>query len=154
MCKKLEMLKMTSNWRFGNLGEMSVEAMHDFQSLIERICAQGDSWSILETFKARFNGGASRSSSESWASSDLYNAMRSARSNAPAFIDAFWTGVQEISQSHPAHGLPDEHRVNTILVTHGEPYELRSSQLMPRRVIGAPLWSMCPLRLSTKKREH
>jgi hypothetical protein len=133
------MLQMPSNWRFGNPGEMSVEAMHDFRSLIEKISAQGDSWSILETFKSRFNGGASPSSSESWASSDLDNAMRSARSNAPAFIDAFWTGVQEISQSHPAHGLPDEHSVNAILVTHGEPYELRASQLIPRQVIGAPV---------------
>lgn len=132
------MLEMPTNWRFGNPGELSHEAMNDFHSLIEKISAQGQSWSILESFKARFNGGASQSSSESWASSDLYQAMRHARSNAPSFIDAFWAGVQEIALSHPSHGLPDEHNVNTILAARGEPYELRPPKLLPRQLTGTP----------------
>jgi hypothetical protein len=153
MCKKLKMLQMPSSWRFGNPGEMSVEAMNDFHSLIEKISAQGDSWSLLETFKARFNGGASPSSSESWASTDLHNAMRSSRSNAPAFIDAFWTGVQEIALSHPTLGLPDEHSVNAILIARGEPYELRSSQLLARQVTGAPVVNVPPESVDKKARD-
>ena len=133
------MLQMPSNWRFGNPGEMSQKAMNDFHSLIEKISSQGDSWSILELFKSRFNGGASRSSSESWASSDLYEAMNRSRSNAPAFIGAFWAALQELTISHSTHGLPDEHDVNRILIAHGEPYELKPPQLLPRQVIGAPV---------------
>lgn len=133
------MLEMPSSWRFGNPGELSFESMHVFHDLILKITAQGDSWGILEHFKTCFNGGASTSSSESWASSDLLDAMKRARLNGPTFIAAFWTGVQQLRTSHAGFGLPDEHNVNAILVANGEPYELNPPRLLPRQVVGAPV---------------
>lgn len=146
------MLLMPSNWRFGNPGDLSQEAVGDFRSLIDRISAQGDSWSILETFKARFNGGASTSSSESWASSDLDSAMRAARLNAPVFIDAFWTGIEELKISHPSHGLPDELAINAILQARNEPFELRPPQLLPRQTTGVPTVIVATVTVDEKAR--
>ena len=133
------MLEMPPNWRFGNPGELSFDALNGFHNLILKITAQGDRWSILEHFKAQFAGGASRSSSESWASSDLFEIMKGARSNAPNFIAAFWTGLQELKRSHPVHGLPDENNINAILIECGEPYELMPPKLLARQVFGTPV---------------
>src|SRR4051812_36785169 len=123
------MLEMPSNWRFGEPGELSFEAMNAFHNLILKITAQGETWGILEHFKSCFSGGASTSSSESWAGTDLFEAMKRARLNGPTFIGAFWTGVQELKTSHPSFGLPDEQNVNAILIVHDEPYELKPPKL-------------------------
>jgi hypothetical protein len=145
------MLEMPSSWRFGNPGELSMKAMDAFHDLILKITVQGNSWLLLEHFKSCF-GGASTSSSESWAGSDLYEASKRSRSNAPAFIAAFWTGVQALRGSHPQLGLPDEHNVNSILVDCGEPYELRPPKLLPRQSAGSPVVNVPEASLDEKAR--
>jgi len=72
---------------------MSTSAVMAFDSLIHKIANQSQSpWAIFELFEAKFSGGYSTSSSESWAISDLDRSMRAASANAPVFIDAFWNG--------------------------------------------------------------
>lgn len=75
---------MPTAWRYGSPGAMPPFAVNAFNSLVHAIAAQSESsWSIFESFKAKFSGGYSRSSSESWAISDLHTAMMAAADNAP-----------------------------------------------------------------------
>ena len=132
------MLEFPSEWRFGDPGGIAPDTVNDFYHLILKIAGQGDTWTLLELFKSKFNGGSSSSSSESWAMSDLHGAMHGADSNAPAFIDAFWSGREEIAVSHPRHGLPDVAVVNRMLSERGELYEIRPPRLL-RRDSAAPM---------------
>src|SRR3546814_5385622 len=101
---------------------MSPAAVNAFNSLVHSIASQSESsWSIFELFKAKFTGGQSWSSSESWAISDLHGAMMSAGDNAPVFISAFWDGCAQIQTAHPEIGLPDADVVNKILYEHEVP---------------------------------
>ena len=62
-------LSMPTEWRYGSPGEMPPAAVHAFNSLVHTIAGQSDSsWSVFELFKAKFSGGCSTSSSESWQS--------------------------------------------------------------------------------------
>lgn len=132
------MLEMPTEWRFGNPGELDPAAVNDFYDLVRKVSGQGNSWSIIEHYKSKFNGGSSWSSSESWAVSDLHSAMHGAASNAPAFIDAFWTGCEEVKSSYPGVAVPDVGVVNAVLAAHDEPYELRPPQLVRRGTIAPP----------------
>jgi hypothetical protein len=63
---------MPNAWRFGFPGSMPTAAVTAFNSFIHTIASQSESsWAIFELFKAKFSGGCSTSSSESWAISDL-----------------------------------------------------------------------------------
>ncbi len=141
-------LNMPSAWRYGAPGEMPNFAVHAFDTLVQTIASQTDSsWSIYETFKAKFNGGYSLSSSESWAMSDLHTAMMAAASNAPVFIGAFWDGCMQIQSDYPQIGLPDASVVNQILYAHEIPYELRPPDLLARHpqdpiAVAAPVKSI------------
>jgi len=86
----------------------------------------------FELFKAKFTGGQSKSSSESWASSDLHSAMMSASDYAPVFIRAFWDGCAQIQTTHPEIGLPDADVVNQILCEHEVPYEASQPAVLAR----------------------
>ena len=107
-------------------------AVNAFNDLVHAIAAQGESWRLVEFFKARFSGDASWSSSESWAVSDLRSSMHAAADNAATFIAAFWNGCEELSVSRPDIGLPDAGVVNRILLHHGSPFELRPPELVLR----------------------
>lgn len=111
---------------------MPASAVNDFNGLVHTIAAQGDTWDLLELFKTKFAGGASWSSSESWAVSDLHGKMHGAAENAPVFIAAFWDGCEEVAAAHPAIGLPGPGVVNQLLLQHGLPYEVRPPQLVLR----------------------
>jgi len=87
---------------------------------------------ILELFKAKFNGGASWSSSESWAIGDLHNAMNGAADNAATFIAAFWDGCEQVYRDHPGIGLPNVDIINQILFDHDVSFEVRPPELLPR----------------------
>ncbi|MEO9336776.1 hypothetical protein ABFT80_04995 [Mesorhizobium sp. SB112] len=126
-------LTMPTAWRYGSPGPMSPAAVNAFNSLVHSIASQSESsWSIFELFKARFTGGQSWSSSESWAISDLHGAMMTAGDNAPVFISAFWDGCTQIQTTHPEIGLPDADVVNQILYEHEVPYEVRPPALLAR----------------------
>lgn len=126
-------LTMSTAWRYGTPGTMPAVAVDVFNSLVHSIASQSESsWSIFELFKAKFSGGQSRSSSESWAISDLHGAMMSASDNAPAFISAFWDGCAQIQTTHPEISLPDADIVNQILYEHEVPYEVRPPALLAR----------------------
>lgn len=146
------MLEMPSSWRFGDPGELDPAAANDLYHLILKITGQGESWSLLELFKSKFNGGSSTSSSESWAMSDLHSAMHGAASNAPAFIDAFWSGCEEIKASYPNVAVPDEGVINAILAEHNEPYEVRPPKLIARGTILPPVVALPEMSLGDRAR--
>ncbi|WP_420606537.1 hypothetical protein [Novosphingopyxis sp.] len=126
-------LNIPAKWRFGSPGELDQQGVNAFNSLIHTIAAQAESsWEILELFKAKFNGGASWSSNESWAIGDLQNAMSNSADNAATFIAAFWDGCEQVHREHPTIGLPDVDIINKILFDHGAPFEVRPPGLMPR----------------------
>src|SRR3546814_1958018 len=126
-------LTMPTAWLYGSPGVMSPAAVNAFNSLVHSIASQSESsWSSFELFKAKFTGGQSWSSSESWAISDLHGAMMSAGDNAPVFISAFWDGCAQIQTAHPEIGLPDADVVNQILYEHEVPYEVRPTALLAR----------------------
>lgn len=141
-------LTMPTAWRYGSPGAMPPAAINAFNSLVHSIASQSESsWSIFEMFKAKFNGGQSWSSSESWAISDLHGAMMSAGSNAPVFISAFWDGCAQIQTAHPEIGLPDADIINQILYEHEVPFEVRPPALLARHpqtpiVVQAPQKSL------------
>jgi hypothetical protein len=125
------MLQLPAEWIYATPGPLPGPAVRDFFDLILLISKQGDSWAIVEHFKAVF-GGVGRSSSESWAHSDLSDAMDSSAENAPTFIASLWRGKVGIAQRHPQLSLPDEHVINAILAKHGSPYEIRPPVLQLR----------------------
>jgi len=84
------------DWRFSSPGPVPIDARLRFLGIIRQIAAQGRVQDILEEFKARFTPGpTSRSSTVSWADSDLSSAMELASTNAPVFIEAFLNGCQD-----------------------------------------------------------
>lgn len=127
-------LTMPTAWRYGSPGAMPPFAVNAFNSLVHAIAGQSESsWPIFELFKAKFSGGYSSSSSESWAISDLHTAMMAAADNAPVFISAFWDGCEQVRGAHPEVGLPDADVVNQILFEHEVPYEVRPPALLARQ---------------------
>lgn len=131
------MLEMPAAWRFGNPGELDAGAVNAFYDLVLKIAAQRETWSIIELFKSRF-GGSSRSSSEDWAKSDLHVCMHAAASNAPSFIDAFWSACHAAQSDNFGIAVPDETVANKILADFGEPYEIRPPRLVSRGQIPPP----------------
>lgn len=126
-------LTMPTAWRYGSTAPMPVAAVNAFNSLVHSIASQSEaSWSIFELFKAKFSGGYSSSSSESWAISDLHSAMMAASDNAPVFISAFWDGCAQVQTKHPEVGLPDADVINQILYEHEVPFEVRPPALVSR----------------------
>lgn len=61
---------MEPSWRFDTPGPKPSEAVRAFDTLIDKVVAQGSRWSMLEHFKSHF-GGSGSSCSESWAESDV-----------------------------------------------------------------------------------
>ncbi len=126
-------MKLESSWRFNSPGPMPNEAVRAFDTLIGKITAQGDRWAILEHFKRYYAGAsggtASRSSSESWAESDLGIRMQQAAENAPLFIEAFYEGCEAL-RSEDGFAVPDVGRINRILQEHGVGYEIRPPALV------------------------
>jgi hypothetical protein len=121
-------LEFPKEWRFDeNLGRMPQEALPDLVSLIEKVAAQSRSpKAVYETFKGRF-GVSSTSSSESWAHSDMVDAMTGAEMNTPEFIEAYWAGMTDVSDEV---AIPPPDRVNAILRKHGVGYALYPPRLV------------------------
>jgi hypothetical protein len=126
-------MKLENSWRFDTPGPMPPEAVREFDTLVGKIVAQGSRWGMLEHFKGYFAGAsggtASRSSSESWAESDLNNLMWQAAENAPLFIEAFYEGCEAL-RGDDGIALPVVGRINRILKEHNVGYELNPPALI------------------------
>ncbi len=126
-------MKLQGPWRFDSPGAMPPEAVREFDVLVGKVAAQGNRWAILEHFKRYFAGAAgataSRSSSESWAESDLDRLMSQAAENAPLFIEAFYDGCEALNGETDIT-VPDAGRINRILSEHSVGYEIRPPALV------------------------
>jgi len=120
-------MKMEGTWRFDSPGALPREAVIEFDTLVGKVAAQGNRWAILEHFKRYFAGAcgstANRSSSESWAESDLNNLIWQAADNAPLFIEAFYEGCEALRGDD--FTLPEVGRINRILADHQAGFEIR-----------------------------
>lgn len=89
---------------------------------------------MLEYFKGAFSRAVGqthfRSSSESWAESDLLSAMSLTAQNAPLFLEAFYEACEGLRQK----GLffPDALMINDVCRKHGIGYELNPPVLSLR----------------------
>lgn len=120
-------MKMEGAWRFDSPGALPREAVIEFDTLVGKVAAQGNRWAILEHYKRYFAGAcgstANRSSSESWAESDLNNLIWQAADNAPLFIEAFYEGCEALRGDD--FTLPEVGRINRILADHQAGFEIR-----------------------------
>lgn len=128
------MLNFDASWRFESPGEIPQPVVHKFREFIVRIATQGDQWDTLEHFKSYFARAAgrtpSRSSSESWADSDLADYMYQAADNAAMFIEAFYDGCSLLQKQNPGYGVPDVTVMNRTLREHEAGYEIRPPDLI------------------------
>lgn len=124
------MLKFDKSWRFNSPGPVPQGVVRDFNSLIEKIVAQGDVWQAVEQCKSGF-GGSGRSSSLDWAWTDLSQLMDNLAENAPLFIEAFWKCCINLEQSGLA--VPDLHYINSVLAKHDAGYEIQLPDLIATR---------------------
>jgi hypothetical protein len=136
-------LKFNGAWRFDSPGdgrfrnkEIPPEAVGDFSGMIAKVATQGDRWEILEYFKGHFSAavGAThyRSSTESWAETDLDRVMGSATDNAPLFIEAFFDACEGLRREKADWFLPDAEMINRMLHKHNIGYEIRDHDLALR----------------------
>ncbi|MFO1315460.1 MAG: hypothetical protein U1F58_07625 [Burkholderiales bacterium] len=147
-------LKFAGAWRFepppdGKFRNKEIpgEAVGEFSGMIAKIATQGDRWRILEYFKGHYCAaiGAThyRSSSESWAETDLDRTMSSATDNAPLFVEAFFDACEGIGRDHPDWFVPDADMINRVLRKHEIGYEIRDHELLLREQ-AAPIISVDP----------
>jgi hypothetical protein len=118
------MLEFDGALRWTSPGEIPADLVDDvFTEIVMRITGQADPQTLLEIFKRRFAQAsgrtASRSSSASWAESDLRDYMRHAAANAALFVEALHDGMSDIQRLHPSVGLPPWHYVNRVLAPSG-----------------------------------
>jgi len=133
------MLKFDPRWRFSppvdglyRNGSIPAEVISDFDHLISRIATQRDRWNILEHFKGAFCRVTGRthfrSSTESWAETDLSSVMNDAASNTPLFLEAFFDACEELREA--GVGTPDVAMLNDICERHGIGYVIRPPDLV------------------------
>lgn len=147
-------LKFSGAWRFepppdGRFRnkEIPAEALGDFSGMIAKIATQGDRWHILEYFKGHYCAAAGathfRSSSESWAETDLDRAMSSATDNAPLFIEAFFDACEGLRRQQPDWFTPDADMINRVLRKYDIGCEIRDHDLVLREE-AAPVIAVAP----------
>lgn len=113
-------------------------AIHDVLDVIDKIAGQGDRWWVIEHFKSHF-GNTTRSSSESWAESDLQSAMRYSAQTPPIFIESFVNGCESLRNHADGWYAPDIPFVNTLLAKHNVGYVIKGEDLLVREMDGAPI---------------
>jgi len=118
-----------SSWRFTSPGPLPDGARHAFSGIIERIAAQGKVQDIIEDFKWYFsNGTSSRSSSASWAQTDLWNYLNSAAENAPVFIESFVRACEDVKQQ--GLDVPSVQMINDILWSEKAGYRIEGDRIV------------------------
>lgn len=150
------MLQFDGGWRFspppdGRYHNTTVPqaALGEFNRLIERVATQGNRWDILEHFKRAFSRAAGqayvRSSSESWAETDLSSAISETAENAPMFLEALFDACETLG----GRGLvaPNAQMINEVCERHDIGYVIDPPTLFLRedRVASVP----APPRIST-----
>lgn len=131
------MLYFDSSWRFVSPGAVPEEVVADiFAKVIGPVPFEGNRQDLLETFKRRFAHAqgqtASRSSSESWAESDLRSYMSGAAANAPMFVEALHDALVDIYGRNPLLGTPPWAHVNNVLGPSG--YAIQPPNLVVGRM--------------------
>ncbi len=136
-------LKFNGAWRFnppedGRFRNKSIPygAVEEFVAMVSKVATQGSRQGVLEHFKGHFCAAIGtthvRSSSESWAETDLTNFMRNAADNAPLFIEAFFDACEALRNRCPEWFIPDQAMINSVLTKHDIGYELRTPDLILR----------------------
>jgi hypothetical protein len=132
-------------WRFnppadGTFNNSTIPqlAVAEFGDVIDKLRNDKSRWWMYEHFKNSF-GCASRSSSESWALTDLYNALDSAAGNAPLFIESFYDACEDLRQQSDQWFVPEVSLFNAILARHNVGYEIQPPDLVPRELSGSPI---------------
>lgn len=138
-------LRFPGSWRFTPPADgyfinskIPADMIHELQEIIDRIAGQGDRWWFLEHFKSFF-GVSSRSSTESWAESDLYSAMTMTAENAPIFIEAFMNACDALAANSEGWYAPNAGFLNTILIKYRIGYEIRPPELIAREMGASPV---------------
>lgn len=131
------MLNFDPSWRFISPGKIVPDVIPDLTVLIKRVSGQYDNrQTVIEHYKGYFADAAGRpsyrSSSLSWAVSDLNDYMQEAGENAPLFIEAFFTAGQALKSKNPDLVVPDVTTINRVLANHNAGYELDPPQLVAR----------------------
>lgn len=112
---------------------MPQEAVLELEALIGKIANQANRQGILEHFKRYFARAAgtttSRSTSESWAESDLRHLISAAAENAPLFIEAFYEGCEAL-RSQQDLTVPDAGRINRVLAEYNVGYQLQPPEIV------------------------
>ena|SRR5471032_231710 len=136
------MLYFDSAWRYASPAEIPSEII---EAILTKVIApapfDGARQDLLENFKRRFAHAqgqtASRSSSESWAESDLHGYMRGAAANAPLFVEALHDALMDLYGRNPLLGTPPWAHVNGVLAPSGYAIQPPQSRRWPSRVTGA-----------------
>lgn len=142
------MLQFDGSWRFtppadGRYHNTAIPsaALGEFRRLIDRVATQGNRWDILEHFKGAFSRAAGqthvRSSSESWAETDLGSVMSQAAENAPMFLEAF-SDACEILRGRGLAG-PDAGMINEVCERYEIGYAIEPPRLVLREGRVAPV---------------
>ena len=143
-------LRFNGAWRFHpppdgafRNGSIPSAALADCLEVIGRVATQGDTQEVLEHFKGYFCAAAGtthvRSSSASWAETDLRSYMEQAASNAPLFIEAMVEACTRVSRLGEHFYAPDVTAINALLAEHQIGYEVRGNELVMREAITAAI---------------
>jgi len=146
-------LKYNPDWMFfppedGNYTNKSIEqeAQNDFYKLCLQMSSLGNQKEIIELYKKAFCAPSGSpyypSSDQSWAESDLWDAMRNSAQNAPTFIAAFYNATEEISIKFQTTKLSDS-IINKILNENNIGYFIDKSTLLKKEDVS-------PLIISTE----
>jgi len=129
------MLNFDGAWRFrppANGMPIPPAMQTEIFELIQRIATQGSYQSVLELFKGRFARASgissSRSSSASWAETDLSCCMEQAAANAPMFIEAFYDTCESLRCQ--GLGVPDVDLMNEVLGRHSVSFRIEPPNLV------------------------
>lgn len=112
------------------------EAVSECIDLIRKAATQDDWQKILEHFKMYFcvasGSSYSRSSSVSWAETDLWTYAKAAAKNAPLFLEGFYDACQTLAGDDPDIWAPDVDIINHLLAKHRIGYVLQPPRLQAR----------------------
>ena len=117
----------------GGTTQLTAEAVQDFIGLARKVYSNTvDRQQIIEKFKELFAASSGdqygRSSSLSWAESDLEHHADRASSDAPRFIAAFCDACNALKELGVA--VPGHQYVNNILEKHSVPFRVSDHRLV------------------------
>lgn len=127
-------LQMTTELRFPMGASIALKSstLDDFMLLIGKVPSSTDQQKIIETFKQHFCRVAgdyyTRSSSLSWANSDMLSQAQNAANDAPNFIAAIYDALEELRSK--GVDVPTVENINHVLSKNQECFWIDSGQLV------------------------